>query len=112
MSETREIVFTVELDDQQVPETMFWQAADAPSQGRQACEAFLISLWDAEQKSTLRIDLWTKEMQIGHMNAFFFQTLMTLADTFERATGNQEVAAEIRTFGRDFATKVEMPAEE
>lgn len=112
MGETREILFTVELDDQRVPQAMYWQAADAPVEGRQSCEAFLISLWDAQQKSTLRIDLWTKEMQIDHMNAFFFQTLMTLADTFQNATGNQERAEDIRAFGRDFARKLEMPAED
>lgn len=112
MSDKREILFTVDLDDQHVPETIRWQAADAPVEGHQSCDAFLISLWDSQQKATLRIDLWTKEMQIDHMNAFFFQTLMTMADTFQNATGNQDVAEDMRNFSREFAQKVEMPAEE
>lgn len=111
MSDKREILFTVELDEGRVPQAIHWQAADGPADGPQACEAFLISLWDAQQKSTLRIDLWTKQMQVDHMNAFFFQTLVTMADTFQNATGNEEVAENIRSFSREFARKVEMPAE-
>lgn len=108
----REIHFTVSLDENQIAEEIRWSATDSPSGGDQRCEAVLLSLWDAEQKASLRIDLWTKEMKIDHMNAFFFQTLMTLADTLQNATANQEAADDMREFARGLAQKLEMPAAE
>ncbi len=107
----RQIQFTVTLDDKDVAEEIRWQATDSPLEGEQLCEAFLISLWDGDQKASLRIDLWTKKMQVDHMNAFFFQTFLTLADTFQAATSNEEVAEEIRQFARSLAGKLEMPPE-
>jgi gliding motility-associated protein GldC len=107
--EQREIQLTVSLDENQVPETIRWRATDAPGGEEQSCEAFLLSMWDGQRKASLRIDLWTKAMQVDHMNAFFLQTFMTLADTFEKATGNQEVAQDIRLFGEDFGKKVALP---
>jgi|GEM_PF-238186 gliding motility-associated protein GldC len=105
----REIKLNVQLDDNQVPERIQWQATDSPTGEPQGCDAFLLSLWNSQQKSTLRIDLWTKDMQVDHMNAFFFQTLMTLAETYERATHNHEVADGLRRFCEELAATVPMP---
>lgn len=41
------------------------------------------------------------------MNDFFFQTFMTMADTYQRATNQTELADEIRTFSKSFKTKME-----
>lgn len=108
----REIKLTVGLDENQVPEQLRWEASDSPTGTPQECEAFFLSLWNSEEKSTLRIDLWTKEMQVDHMNAFFFQTLMTLAETYEKATHNHEVADGLRRFCDELAATVPMPPQE
>lgn len=107
----KEIKLTVQLDQRHVPESIEWQASDAPDASAQACDAFLLALWDSDEQATLRIDLWTKKMQVVHMNAFFFQTLMTMADTYQRATGNEEAAQEMRELGRRFGQLVPLPPE-
>lgn len=96
-----EIRFTIHLDENQVPERIEWQAEDGDA--RSDCKAALISLWDANENNTLRIDLWTKEMTTDEMKAFFHQNLLTLSDTFERATGEGKMAAQMRDFGAYFA---------
>lgn len=95
----------VKLDTDRVPESIRWQADDSPFDGMRDCKSFMISLWDKKDSSTLRIDLWTKEMRIDEMNAFFYQTLMTMADTYSRATNNQEMANEMKNFGNNFGKK-------
>lgn len=108
----KQISLNVQLDENRIAETIHWHATDAPHPEPQACDAFLLSIWDAANKATLRIDLWTKEMKVDQMNAFVLQTLMTMADTFQNATNNQEQADEIRAFTQDLATRLQLPAEE
>ena len=96
-----DIHLTVHLDDNHVPERIDWMAED--NQEKSSSKAVLLSLWDAEEKNTLRIDLWTKEMTVEEMKAFFHQNILTLADTFERATGESRMAAQMRDFGAYFA---------
>ena len=68
-------------------------------------KAMLLAFWDADKRQSLRIDLWTKDMTIDDMNDFFFQTFLSMADTYKRATNNEDVAAEIKHFARAFAEK-------
>lgn len=96
-----EIKFTVELDENHVPERIEWAAEDGNAQS--TCKATLISLWDEKEQNTLRIDLWTKEMTVDDMKAFFHQNIMTMADTFQRATGEEKMAMQMREFGEYFA---------
>ena len=42
-------------------------------------------------------DLWTKEMMVDEMGDFFYQTLMTMADTFDRATHNAQLVGEMKS---------------
>ena len=102
-----QIRFTVTLDENQVPERIDWEAEDpgiGPGQAvKSECKATLISLWDAKENNTLRIDLWTKQMTTDEMKAFYHQSIMTMADTFERATGEGKMAAQFREFGHYFA---------
>ena len=101
MSKTSQIRFTVTLDENQVPEHIAWEAEDGAVKSE--CKATLISLWDSKENNTLRIDLWTKQMTTDEMKAFYHQSIMTMADTFERATGEGKMAAQFRDFGHYFA---------
>lgn len=99
-----EIRLTVHNDGEGVTDIR-WEADDAPESGEQQAKAMLLALWDAEARNALRIDLWTKEMTVQDMNDFFFQTFLTLADTYQRATGDADLMAEIKIFAREFAQR-------
>lgn len=103
--QTSDIHIAVSLDEERVPETITWEADEAPEPGAQEAKAMLLALWDAEARNAMRIDLWTKEMSVDDMNDFFFQTLLSLADTYLRATNNRELMADIKQFARDFAKR-------
>ena len=104
MNKHASIHIEVERDDKLDIENINWSAAEAPS-GEQKSKAMLLAFWDAVNRQSLRIDLWTKDMTIDDMNDFFFQTFLSMADTYKRATNNEDIAAEIKHFARAFAEK-------
>jgi gliding motility-associated protein GldC len=95
------IQLTVHLDDNRVPERIEWQAEDGGVDS--TAKAVMLSVWDERERNTLRIDLWTKEMTVDEMKAFYHQHLLTMADTFERATGEGRMAAQMRDFAAYYA---------
>ena len=101
-----EINITVQLDDRNIPEKISWEATDAEP-GKHESSAMLLALWNAKEKTSMRIDLWTKDMTIPEMNIFIFQTLLGLSDTFERATKNKTEANDLRQFAKTFFEKVQ-----
>jgi len=101
-----EINFKIELGEDKIPEKITWNSSDGGTTGHQECKAFLIALWDGEQNNTYRIDLWTKEMKIDEMNFFFYQSLMTMADTFQRSTNNAEGAQKMKNFANELARDI------
>lgn len=103
-----QIRFNVMLDKENLPVQIQWDADDADVDGLQESKAVILSLWDGLQQNALRIDLWTKDMNVEEMNLFMFQTLSTLGDTYERATNNPELAKEIREFAHHFGYKAEV----
>jgi gliding motility-associated protein GldC len=100
-SMANQIIFDIELDKQQMPEKITWQASQTGNQP-QDCKAMMVSLWDGDAKQTLKIDLWTKEMPVEEMNLYFYQTLHTMADTLKRSTGNEEAAMNMKQFANLF----------
>lgn len=104
---TSEIKFTVDLDENRVPEKILWTAQDGGVQLEEA-KAMLLSIWDSNAKETLRIDLWTKDMPVDEMKIFFHQTLVAMADTFERATQDEKMSGTMRDFCDYFAEKLEL----
>lgn len=99
------ITIDVQLDEQKIPHQILWNATQSNSEEKQDAKAMMISFWDGREKAALRIDLWTKEMMVDEMADFYYQTLMTMADTFERATHQQELVGEMRVFAKDFYQK-------
>ena len=65
----------------------------------------MLAFWDGAEKTALRIDLWTKEMMVDEMTDFFYQTLMTMADTYNRATQHEELVEEMKKFAHEFYHK-------
>ena len=72
IAHTSKIEFTVELDENRVPENIHWSAADGGIQN-EASKAIMLSVWDSPNKDTLRMDLWTKDMPVDEMKQFFHQ---------------------------------------
>ena len=104
-----EIKINVGLDDKNVPREIKWASNDSPKgKAPQYAKAMLLSLFDKENKETLKIDLWTHDMQIMEMDRFFYQTLRGLADTYNRATQNRELAVEMQKFVQYFGEKTEV----
>ena len=106
-TKTSEIKFIVELDENRIPEKLSWTAQDGGVNAEEA-KAMLMSVWDAKAKETLRIDLWTKDMPVDEMKQFFHQTLVAMADTFQRATDDEKMADTMRDFCDYFAEKMEL----
>ncbi len=109
MSKTHQstIEIDVRLDENKIPEKLFWTAKDGGVENEET-KAIMLSVWDSKQKESLRIDLWTKDMPLDEMKIFFHQTLAAMADTFERATNDEKMSATMRDFTEYFAEKLEI----
>jgi len=102
MSRTAEIKVTIDLDGDNLPSRIEWQASESAEDGPVPCQSVMLSLWDSDKKTTAAIDLWTKDTTIDDMNLHFYQLFHKMADTYLRATKNAEVAALIHEFGDGF----------
>ncbi len=106
------IAIDVTLDDQKIPHQILWNASQSSSEEKQDAKAIMISFWDGKERAALRIDLWTKEMMVDEMADFYYQTMMTMADTFERATHQQELVGEMKDFATQFYNKFKKTIQE
>lgn len=104
-----EINFNIGLDENKIPEEISWTAKDGGIHNEET-KAIMISVWDSKQKDTLRMDLWTKDMPVDEMKQFYHQTLVSMADSFERATDNLKMSQTMRDFCDYFAEKLELKA--
>lgn len=103
------IEINVGLNAKNVPIQLEWKSEDNPSgEELQNSKAMLLSLFDKKTLETLKIDLWTYDMQVMEMDRFFYQTLRGLAETYFRATQNQELAVEMQKFVQYFGEKTEV----
>jgi gliding motility-associated protein GldC len=89
------INFTIELDQQNVPDKIMWDATEKPDPGLSETKAISIALWDESQKNTLRIDLWTKDMPVEEMKRFHIDCIGGMAQSVLSATGDEFMANEI-----------------
>ena len=105
---TSDIKFTIALDERNHPDSIQWEAKDSGVDGLKPCKSVMISLWDSAESGTMRIDLWTKQMMVDEMQRFFYETFLSMADTYQRATNDKSSAENIRDFANHFGktTKV------
>lgn len=103
-----EITIRVGLDAQGIPTEMTWGASDRNGGAMDACKAMVVALFDSEHRDTLRIDLWTKAMQVQEMDRFMYQILRSLGQTYLNATQNKELAEDIGKFAHYFGQKTEI----
>jgi gliding motility-associated protein GldC len=93
---TTEIRFRVSVDENNLPEKIEWEAPDSGEKSE--CNSLMVALWDAKENNTLRIDLWTKTMSVDEMKKFYHQNMITLTETYQRATGDEATAKKARAF--------------
>ena len=99
-----QITIDIELDENNVPEKMMWNAEDGGIE-KEETKATMISVWDDKKMEALRIDLWTKEMPVDQMKMFLHQILISLSNTYQRATGEEDVAQWMEEMAEEFAQK-------
>ncbi|MDP9229580.1 MAG: gliding motility protein GldC [Bacteroidota bacterium] len=99
------ITIDVLMDESRVPESILWKASETTIENAQKAKAMMLAFWDGAEKTALRIDLWTKEMMVDEMADFFYQTMMTMADTYGKATQHQALVIEMKKFAKDFYEK-------
>ena len=104
---TSKIQITVGLDDNRIPEKLYWTAQDGGVSNEEA-KAVMLSVWDQKKQESLRVDLWTKDMPVDEMKLFFHQTLITMSDTYLRATQDEKMAASMKDFCDYFAEKLDL----
>lgn len=104
---TSEITLRVGLDANRVPEKLSWSAEDGGIDNEDA-KAMLLSVWDSKNQESLKIDLWTKDMPVDEMKTFFHQTLVSLSETFMKATQDEKMTATMKDFCDYFAEKMEL----
>jgi gliding motility-associated protein GldC len=103
---TSEINFKVTLDENNLPLSINWEAGGMNESGMS--KSVFIALWDAAAQNTLKIDLWTKDMMVDEMKIFFHQTLLSMADTLKRSTGEEAIAEDMKDFCAHFADKMNL----
>lgn len=105
-----EIKIDVALDENRVPEKLTWTARDG-GVVNQDTKAIMLSVWDSKPQESMRIDLWTKDMPVDEMKLFFHQTLVSMSETFERATGDKKMSDTMKDFCDYFAEKLDLKKE-
>tara|TARA_X000000950_G_scaffold283771_1_gene385377 strand:- start:12330 stop:12707 length:378 start_codon:yes stop_codon:yes gene_type:complete len=95
------------MDENLIPEELKWSSSQGKGQSEKASAA-LIYLWNAHKNETFSLDLWTKKMSVEEMNKMMFQTIMTLANSYEKATSEDQLANAMRDFGEFFGEKTEI----
>ena len=71
-------------------------------------KSIMIAAWDNKKMETLRVDLWTKEMMVNEMYIMFHQTLLSMASTLERSTGNEKMSSALRDYCEFFAEQTKI----
>ncbi len=99
------ITIDVHLDEGRVPDKITWNASDTTIANEQVAKAMMLAFWDGAEKTALRIDLWTKQMLIDEMADFYYQTLMSMAESYNRATNNEELVNDMKNFAQLFYKK-------
>jgi len=99
------IKIKVNLDDDKIPQQIEWNATGTTTEHTQQAKGLMLAFWDGAEKTAMRIDLWTKDMMVDEMADFFYQTLITMADTYNRATRHQDLTEEMKEFAKSFYQK-------
>ncbi|MEZ4912208.1 MAG: gliding motility protein GldC [Saprospiraceae bacterium] len=106
VKKTSTIQINISLNDKKFPEAIEWKSDDNPNgTGFQECKAMSLAVFDKTYLDTLKIDLWTTDMQVVEMDRFIYQSLRSMADMYFRATNNGSLANDMQSFVDYFGTQ-------
>lgn len=83
------------MDKDRIPEKITWDADEKSGEEISETKAIALALWDEAQKNTLRIDLWTKDMEVNDMKRFYIDCIGGMAQSVLNATGDEFMAQEL-----------------
>ena len=109
IKKTSDIEVKVGLNKDNLPVKIEWRATDNPDLKEfQECKAMMLGFFAKESLETMKMDLWTTEMQVNEMDRFMFQSLRAMADTYFRATKNSELASDMQKFVQYFGEQTKI----
>ena len=91
-----EINIQVELDINNLPKNIKWDATDKDGDGMESTKSLSLNIWDNLNHSTLRIDLWTDDMSVVEMKRFYIDIIGGMAQTVLTSTGDEYMAEEMK----------------
>lgn len=101
-----EIKFKITLDKERIPEKIEWDATDRPDDASKDTNAIAIGLWDQNLNNTLRIDLWTKDMNVADMKRFYIDMIGGMAESLRNSTDDQVMADRMQELVQELVTHV------
>ncbi len=99
--------FEVEVDENYLPLNIEMQESDSVTNEKNI-KALMISAWSSKTKETLRVDLWTKDMPVHDMFIMYHQTMIGMAESLEKATGQDKIAEALRDYCSFFAKETKI----
>ena len=101
------LTFDLELDDNNVPKKIIMNSSDNQAEDV-SLKSVLIAAWDAKTKETLIVPLWTKDMMVNEMFIMYHQTLISMANTLSKSTGQDKLAGALRDYCEFFAKETKI----
>jgi len=101
------LTFDLELDDNNVPKKIIMNSSDNQAEDV-LLKSLMISAWDQKTKETLIVPLWTKDMMVNEMFIMYHQTLMSMANTLSKSTGQDKLAGALRDYCKFFAEETKI----
>ncbi|MBX2954473.1 MAG: gliding motility protein GldC [Leadbetterella sp.] len=95
-----EINFEIQLDNDRIPEKIFWDATENPNEGINETKAISISVWDHYHRGLLGINLWTKDMPVDEMNHFAVDMIGNLVQMLRDSTQDEKMIGILEDAGR------------
>ena len=103
----QKLKFIVELDENHLPISIDMYS-DEKETVEKGIKALMVSAWASKSLETLRIDLWTKDMPVNDMFIMYHQTMIGMANSLEKATGEENLAGALRDYCDFFAKKTKI----
>ena len=101
-----EIQFNIQLDNENIPEKILWNATDNPTGKAEETKAITLALWDGENRSTMKIDLWVKDMPVDEMKLFYIEAIGGMAESLKSSTGDEYIFSRLRDVCKELMERV------
>lgn len=109
----KKIQIEISFDEKNQPINIQCSGDDIPGEnGGIESKTLFLGLFSREQKDTMKLNLWTKDMTMMEMDRFTYFTIRSITEMYLRATNNQALANEMERFAHYFGQKTEIIPQE